>query len=180
MAKTATEILHEYGINPMNMNDEFNSQLFAAMEKYAEQNAVSVLNIDSFKKEWLTSDMKKIIHGAINKNYGWFVPEFFEGKKSHSIQNTIYETCIDVSLNIVLSNLMRKILSEDVEDTWIKYPENETPFDGQYYVCIKRENECGTVTYRHAIIANNNNKFSLPDTREQVTHFSMLKTEPKH
>lgn len=35
--KTASEILFEHGIDTMSLNDDFNSQLFAAMERYAEQ-----------------------------------------------------------------------------------------------------------------------------------------------
>lgn len=35
--KTASEILFEYGIDIMKMNDDFNSQLLFAMERYAEQ-----------------------------------------------------------------------------------------------------------------------------------------------
>lgn len=35
--KTANEILFEHGIDTMRMNDDFNTQLFHAMERYAEQ-----------------------------------------------------------------------------------------------------------------------------------------------
>ena len=35
--KSANEKLYEYGINTMNMEDHFNSQLFAAMHDYAIQ-----------------------------------------------------------------------------------------------------------------------------------------------
>lgn len=35
--KTASEILFEYGIDIMKMNDDFNCQLLFAMERYAEQ-----------------------------------------------------------------------------------------------------------------------------------------------
>lgn len=35
--KTASSILFEYGIDIMKMNDDFNSQLLFAMERYAEQ-----------------------------------------------------------------------------------------------------------------------------------------------
>lgn len=35
--KTASEILFEYGIDIMKMNDDFNSQLLFAMERYADQ-----------------------------------------------------------------------------------------------------------------------------------------------
>lgn len=34
--KTANEILFEHGINTMSMEDDFNSQLLHAMERYAE------------------------------------------------------------------------------------------------------------------------------------------------
>lgn len=35
--KSATEILHEYGINVLNFEDDFNSQLLTAMDEYANQ-----------------------------------------------------------------------------------------------------------------------------------------------
>jgi hypothetical protein len=35
--KTANEILHEYSIDTMSMDDTFNAQLFHAMERYAEE-----------------------------------------------------------------------------------------------------------------------------------------------
>lgn len=35
-ARTATKILHEHSIDIMKMDDEFNSQLLHAMERYAE------------------------------------------------------------------------------------------------------------------------------------------------
>lgn len=35
--KTGTQILFEHGINIMELNDDFNSQLLAAMERYSEQ-----------------------------------------------------------------------------------------------------------------------------------------------
>lgn len=35
--KTATEILFEYGIDIMKMDDDFNCQLLFAMERYSEQ-----------------------------------------------------------------------------------------------------------------------------------------------
>ncbi len=35
--RTATEILFEHGIDTMSLNDDFNTQLFHAMERYAEQ-----------------------------------------------------------------------------------------------------------------------------------------------
>jgi DNA-directed RNA polymerase subunit F len=38
-AKTATKILQEHSIDIMKMDDEFNSQLLHAMERYAEQYA---------------------------------------------------------------------------------------------------------------------------------------------
>lgn len=35
--KSSTECLFEYGINTMNINDEFNTAMFYAMEMYAEE-----------------------------------------------------------------------------------------------------------------------------------------------
>lgn len=42
---TATEILAEYGIDTMSMDDTFNSQLFHAMERYAEERVKESLQL---------------------------------------------------------------------------------------------------------------------------------------
>lgn len=39
--KSANEILRDHGIDTMRMNDEFNTQLFHAMERYAEAYAAA-------------------------------------------------------------------------------------------------------------------------------------------
>jgi predicted transcriptional regulator len=55
--KTASSILHEYGINIMEMNDDFNCQLLTAMERYAEQKSFALqLEVERLKKEKEESD----------------------------------------------------------------------------------------------------------------------------
>jgi len=41
---TATEVLSEFGINVMSLNDEFNTQLLHAMQQYAEQHCELLKN----------------------------------------------------------------------------------------------------------------------------------------
>ena len=62
--KTATEILSEHGINIMSLNDDFNSQLLHAMERYAEEKLKEKeKEIEILKKEndWMKSMLGKTI-----------------------------------------------------------------------------------------------------------------------
>lgn len=54
--KTATEILSEHGINIMSMDDNFNTQLLHAMERYAEEKSkekdLIIYGIEEGSENW--------------------------------------------------------------------------------------------------------------------------------
>jgi hypothetical protein len=51
VGKSATQVLKEHGINIMELNDDFNAQLFHAMERYAEQRVIPQQSVFAPAKE---------------------------------------------------------------------------------------------------------------------------------
>ena len=62
--KTANEFLREYSIQTINMNDDFNSALFIAMEGYAEAYGENIV-------EELLQRPDMLIDAVQNENTNW-------------------------------------------------------------------------------------------------------------
>ena len=65
--KTAAEILYEHGIDTLGLKDDFNSQLFSAMERYAEQYTASKIKDLQKDLDLAISEIVKLQMNQINQ-----------------------------------------------------------------------------------------------------------------
>lgn len=88
--KTANEFLYEHGIDTSSLNDEFNTQLFNAMERYAETKSPIKDNAsDGEISIWINSKIKELgkIHGEFVK-----VDEYTRAALSLEFKDNCYYT----------------------------------------------------------------------------------------